>query len=161
MKAAFTEEQKFNQWWLWLIINGICVIALYGAYKQIILGETFGSSPMSSAGIIAFVLFAFAFAGMFLWTRLSTKIDSETIEMNYVPFLSKSVKWEEVATASVVDYGFIGGWGIRFTKKYGKVYNTRGKMGLAIVLKNGDKFLIGTQKESELSDFVTSHFSQA
>jgi len=125
------------------------------------MGEDFGNNPMSSAGVLLFALFIFAFIGMFLWTRLKTEIDSEIIKVNYVPFLSKSVDWKDVASANIVDYGFIGGWGIRYTKKYGKVYNTSGSKGLAIELKNGDKFLIGTQQESELGDFLAKHFSPA
>ena len=56
-----------------------------------------------------------------------------------------------------LDYGFIGGYGIRLWTKYGTVYNTSGKIGLAITLNNGDKFLIGTQKSDELKLFLENN----
>ena len=57
-------------------------------------------------------------------------------------------------TYQIVDYGFVGGWGIRMGTKYGTVYNTRGKTGLALTLLNGTRYCIGTQKEGELADFL-------
>jgi hypothetical protein len=54
----------------------------------------------------------------------------------------------------VLNYGFVGGWGVRLWTKYGTVYNVKGNIGLAIELKNGTKFLIGTQKEIELRSFL-------
>ena len=48
----------------------------------------------------------------------------------------------------------MGGWGIRLWTKYGTVFNIKGKKGLAIELYSGKKFLIGTQKEIELIEFV-------
>lgn len=44
--------------------------------------------------------------------------------------------------------------GIRFGSKYGTAYNMKGNYGLAIKLKNGQKFLIGTQKVEELGQFL-------
>src|SRR5690554_7570605 len=46
--------------------------------------------------------------------------------------------------------GFVGGWGIRFTMKYGTVYNIKGNKGLFVKLKNGKTFIVGTQKPEEL-----------
>ena len=56
--------------------------------------------------------------------------------------------------AEIVNYEFVGGWGIRLWTKYGTVYNTKGDKGLAIELQNGKKFLIGTQKATELSKII-------
>ena len=70
--------------------------------------------------------------------------------MQFVPFIKKHVDWNEVKSIKVIDYGFVGGWGIRLGTTFGTVYNIKGKMGLAIELINGKKFLIGTQKAEEL-----------
>jgi hypothetical protein len=66
----------------------------------------------------------------------------------------KKIDWEEVANAQVVDYGFVGGWGIRLFTSYGTVYNIRGRFGLALELKSGKKLLIGTQKPEALKAFI-------
>lgn len=65
---------------------------------------------------------------------------------------------KDIKSAKVVNYGFVGGWGIRLWTAYGTVYNIKGNKGLAIELFNGEKFLIGTQKENELKIIVEKTF---
>lgn len=50
----------------------------------------------------------------------------------------------------MVDYGFIGGWGIRYSFRYGWAYNVKGTKGLALEFKDGAKRLVGTQQPAEL-----------
>ncbi len=154
MKVQFTEEQKFSQWWLWLILIPIGIMPIYGIYKQLLLGEPFGSKPMSDAGLIVLAIVVFLIIGLFLMMRLKTKIDAAGIHMRYFPFVKKEVKWHEVKKVEVVNYGFVGGWGIRLWTSYGTVYNMKGSIGLAVELESGKKFLIGTQKETELTEVI-------
>lgn len=153
MKPIFKEEQKFTQWWLWLLLIGIGIIPLYGIYKQLILGEIFGNNPMSDLGLILFSLFVFGIIVLFWLMLLITEIDRYYIKMSFFPFVKKQIKWSEIKTANVLNYGFVGGWGIRILTKYGTVYNIKGNIGLAIELLNGKKMVIGTQKETELKIF--------
>jgi len=154
MKIEFKEEQKFTQWWLWIILIGIGLLPIFGVYKQLIIGEKFGSKPMSDIGLIFFAIFIFSLIALFLFMRLKTVIDKTGIKMSFFPFVKKKVNWNEIKSVKIVNYGFIGGWGIRLWTKYGTVYNTKGEIGLAIELNNGKKFLIGTQKETELNKIV-------
>jgi len=152
MIIEFKEEQKFTQWWLWLILIPIGVLPVIGIYKQLITGERFGDKPMSDFGLIIFAIITFLLLGLFFVMKLKTSIDKNGIRMSFFPFVKKKVDWNELKNIKVVNYGFIGGWGIRLWTKYGTVYNIKGNKGLAIELKSGKKFLIGTQKESELSN---------
>lgn len=151
MKIQFKEEQKFTQWWLWLILIGIGVMPIIGIYKQNIIGGTYGDNPMSDLGLTIFSLLIYGIIALFLFMRLKTEITQDEISVKFIPFTKRQVNWKEVKSAQIVNYGFVGGWGIRFGTKYGIVYNTRGNKGLAIELLNGKKFLVGTQKESELN----------
>lgn len=154
MKLEFKEEQKFTQWWVWLILIGIGIIPILGIYKQLILGEKFGDKPASDLGLLIFSVFVFCFIAMFWFMRLTTEIDQNEIRMNYFPFVKKRVNWKEIKNAEIVNYGFVGGWGTQLWTTYGTVYNMKGDKGLAIELLNGKKFLIGTQKETELNKIV-------
>lgn len=154
LKIEFKEEQKFTQWWLWLILIGIGLIPIIGIYRQLVKGEVFGNNPMSDSGLIFFALCTFGLLILFRFVRLKTEIDQREIRMRFTPFTRRQVKWSDVQSAQVVNYGFVGGWGIRLWTKYGTVYTTKGNKGLAIRLKNGKKFLIGTQKESELNKII-------
>ena len=147
----FEEHQRFSQWWLWLFLGALGVFALYGFYQQIILGKPFGSKPMSDWGLIVFLVFTAAFISMFYFMTLSTKITEKTIHIRFFPFVNKTIPWNDVEKAEVVRYGFVGGWGIRLGTQYGTAYNMSGNIGLAIQLKSGVKYLLGTQKEEEVS----------
>ena len=159
MKIEFKEEQKFTQWWLWLILIGIGILPIFGIYKQLILGEKLGNKTLSDLGLIIFCVFIFGLIAMFWVMRLKTEIDQNEIRMNFFPFVKKRVNWNEIKNIEIVNYGFVGGWGIRFSTKYGTVYNTKGNEGLAIELLNGKKFLIGTQKKAELNEIVENKVS--
>ena len=151
MKTEFKEEQKFNQWWLWLILIPMGVLPLIGIYKQLILGEKLGDNPMSDISLLIFSIIMFSLVGLFLIMKLKTSIDKNGINMHFFPFIKKSVDWQQIKNVKVVNYGFVGGWGIRLWTKYGTVYNMKGNKGLTIELLNGKNFLIGTQKPKELT----------
>lgn len=154
MKLSFKETQRFTQRWLWILLIGIALIPLYGIYKQILLGEQFGNNPLSDFGLILFLVFIVAFVGFFWIMQLTTEISEDSIRVNFFPFVDKTIKWDDIKSAQIVNYGFVGGWGIRLGTKYGTVYNTSGNKGLAIELKNGKKICVGTQKEDALKEAI-------
>jgi hypothetical protein len=137
MKTKFTEIQKFTQWWVWLIMALLLLLPVY-AFLSGGLSDALKSSPI----ILVIILF---------WMlKLKTRVDLNGVNMVYFPFVSKFVEWGEIKKVSVIDYGFVGGWGIRLWTKYGTVYNVSGSKGLFIELESGKTFLVGSQKEEEL-----------
>ncbi|HKK75588.1 MAG TPA: hypothetical protein VJ953_10990 [Saprospiraceae bacterium] len=151
---SFEEEQRFNQWWLWLILIGLNLIPAFGIYQQVFKGQAFGNHPLSDTGLIVLQ----AFLLLFLWTfwrlRLKTAINEEFITFTFYPFANKTIPWTEVRSATLINYGFVGGWGVRLSSKYGTVYNTSGQMGLLLELDGGKKICIGTQKPEELGRLI-------
>ncbi|MDA9127261.1 hypothetical protein N9J65_00210 [Flavobacteriaceae bacterium] len=156
-QKVFIESQRFNQWWLWALLLGIFGVGCYGLIQQLILEVPFGSKPMNDTGVIGFCFFNLGMILFFRWMRLDTRINSEGLYMRFVPFKTKFHPWEEIESISVVHYGFVGGWGIRLFTPYGTVYNMRGAKGLAIRLKTGKKFLIGSQRVAELKEHVAQY----
>jgi len=158
VKTDFFEQQKPNQWWLWCILIVNSLIPSYGVYKQLYIGEQFGAKPMSDLGLIIYLSISFLILILFLIINLKTKVNSEGIQMNFYPFVSKKVNWNEIKNIEIISYGFVGGYGIRLWTQYGTVYNVKGKKGIYIQLKNGVKFLIGTQKEKEMRLAINDNF---
>ncbi len=153
MDTIFKEEQKFTQWWLWVILIGIGLLPFYGIYRQLIVGENFGSNPMPDVVLLFFATFTLSLLLLFWKMRLITEIDNSEIRFSFWPFMNKKVRWDEIESAKIINYGFVG-YGIRLWTKYGTVYNTKGQIGLYIQLTNGNKFIIGTQREDELNRIV-------
>ncbi|QAA83174.1 hypothetical protein EI546_05155 [Aequorivita sp. H23M31] len=145
----FIEKQKFTQWWMWVILIGLAIMPIYGIYEQLIMGNPVGNHPVSNLVMVITTLFIFGLIYFNWYITLITEINSDGIKMRFIPFLKKDISWSEVESAQIVDYGFVG-YGIRLGSKYGTIYNIKGGKGLALKLRNGKRFVIGTQKETEL-----------
>lgn len=156
MKIHFHEEQRFNQWWLWLLLIGICCIPIVGIYQQIILGKPFGDKPMPDAGLFIFLAGMISMLYFFRYIKLVTEIDENQIIISFRPFFkNRTIKWQDVKSAEVVDYGFAGGWGIRWVGgKYNTIYNTSGRHGLFIIYGKNKRFVVGTGRKEELESVI-------
>ncbi|MCO5725750.1 hypothetical protein [Robiginitalea marina] len=146
---SFTEIQKFTQWWLWALFGALVLLPLYGLYRQVVLEEPFGNNPMSDWGLVLFLLGMLAVPGFFAFIELRTEIDERGIRMRLRPISQESFPWDRIEKVEPITYGFVG-YGLRFSFKHGTVYNIRGNKGLAIYLKDGGRFVVGTQDPDRL-----------
>jgi hypothetical protein len=152
-RGTFTEIQKFTQWWIWTLLVGLVLLPVYGIYKQILLGQPWGSNPMSDAGLWFFLLGTLAFIGLFLYIELRTEIDGRGIRVRLRPVSTNVFSWEQIEKVEPMTYGFVG-YGLRFSFKHGTIYNIKGNKGIAVYLKDGGRFVIGTQKPKEILEAV-------
>jgi len=150
MKTTFKEEQKFRQWWLWVLLLGMGMFFVIGLYKYFFIKQDFNNNADSNIDLFIFSAVILSVIILFIILKLKTEIDQKGIKVHFYPFFKKTLKWENIKSAKVLNYGFVGGWGIRLWTAYGNIYNISGNKGVAIELKNGKKLLIGTQKEEEL-----------
>lgn len=150
----YHESQRFTQWWVWFFVLLPFAIGVYGLYQQVYLGITFGNKPFSNTGLFVFTAIGLAIAVFVRYNQLNTRIYKNRIEIQYYPYFTKIIFWKDVETMECIDYGFVGGWGIRLTIKYGTIYNVRGREGLAIHLKNKQKLVVGTQQRKRLEKSI-------
>lgn len=154
MKAVFHEKQKFTQWWLWVLLIVIGILPIIGIFSHLVFPEAEAENMMDSSTTIIFAAVMVFVILLFLFMNLQTDIDKNEIKITFFPFIKKRIEWKDVKKAEVINYGFVGGWGIRLFTDYGAVFNTRGNKGLALELQNGKRLVIGTQKEEELRNFI-------
>lgn len=152
MPLHFNEKQRFTQWWLWLALMPLILIPFIALYNQFIRKIPFGTNPTANLELILICVLMWALVVLFIIIRLITTIDNEGIHMRFFPLLKRSWKWEEIKSVKPIQYGFVGGWGIRLWTPYGTVYNIKGNQGLAIELKSGKKIMIGTQQLDVLTE---------
>jgi len=154
-KVSFQETQKFNQWWIFIILGITTILFVAGLIYQESTGKLIGNVPMTNNEYLAALILLGIIDFLFIMGRLDTKIDSSGICVRFFPlgFVYTCYTWHTIETASVRNYDPIseyGGWGIRYSFKRGKALTTSGNMGIQIVLKNGKKILIGTQRPDEV-----------
>ena len=146
----FKEEQQFRQWWIWAILIVCFLIPIVSIV--FFLNREPGENNMITVWVVTTSSLIMGFLLLFFWyLKLKTEVDPYRIYIHFYPFVTtKSYQWEDIEYAELVDYGFVGGWGVRMFTKYGTLYNVSGKMGLAFKLKNGKKICVGTQRPEEL-----------
>jgi hypothetical protein len=157
-KVLFSEEQRFTQGWLWLLIIGATLISiiptLYGIYSQEILGEPWGNNPTSTEMLLLILFFEVVLMGgiilLIYKMRLKVEIRTDGFWFSFPPLVRKwrYIKKEEISSFEIRTYRPVaeyGGWGIKGNNR-NKAYNISGNVGLQLLLENGRKVLFGTQK---------------
>ncbi|PRP67198.1 hypothetical protein [Nonlabens agnitus] len=147
--VLFKEEQRFDQWWLKLLIVCIMLVIAVSAFVEI--GQS--SDMIVTTATALSCLLGIVLMGSIFYMKLTTTITDEKIHIRYFPFLNREWKWSDIQTAKVIDYGFVGGWGIRIWTGMGTVYNVKGSKGLHFKT-DSKEYVIGTQKEEELRSSV-------
>jgi hypothetical protein len=154
----FREVQTFGSTLRWLLV---VLMAISFTIFAIALWETI-TNPKTTNTFVPTLLSIIAMAIpiavtiLFFILKLETEIRSDGL---YVRFYPMHIRYKKFTTDNlqqhyarryrpILEYG---GWGIRcsFTGK-GKAYNVSGNKGLQLVLTNGKKLLIGSQRPDEL-----------
>jgi hypothetical protein len=141
-KYVFSETQRFNQLWIWLVLA-----IVGGVFFYKIVSET-----MESGEILLFV-FATGLVVLVLNSmRLEIRIDDQALSFTYFPFIPKrSYPIHQIDNLELIKYNSLfkfGGWGIRYNGIMW-AYNVSGKFGVLVTL-NDRKFLLGTQRPKEM-----------
>ena len=169
MEPVFTETQRFNKWWHYLLA-GLPLFLTVTIY----LGMWLDFMPMKGdqkkdvvlATLIFSLLFALLFFLWFFLLQLKTTINKDGIvaRFTWLPFCKRTIKWEEIQSVSVTTYsplGDYGGWGVRYSLSgNGWCYNVSGKDGIKIMYQNGKSFLIGTQQKKEAEKIINCYYKK-
>lgn len=99
--------------------------------------------------------------GVTLWMFRSLTIeisDTELIWYFSSGFPRKRVLLGEIASVQTIQTRLIDGWGIHYTRR-GWLYNVSGRGAVAITLKNGKQFCLGTDEPEKLADALKTSTS--
>jgi hypothetical protein len=146
MKYLFEENQKFTQWWLWVILLSFPIIS-FGPFDENEIN-------------INYVLIGFFIPFCFYLFELRLKVSAEGLHFQFFPFHFKShiIKLDDIRKLKALEYSPLkeyGGWGIKYGFK-GRAYNVSGNKGVKVFLKNGNNIMFGSQKHKELEKSLES-----
>ncbi len=159
---VFVEEQRFSQWWLYLLL----AIPLISLVLPFIFNsdDYLNGDKETLTGITISLVVMVIVTLLILSIRLRTKIDENGIYYQFYPinFNEKFIPWSDISKCYVRKYNPLteyGGWGYRsgFGRGKGKALNIRGSQGIQLELKNGKKLLLGTQKEELVKRTLESY----
>lgn len=157
-EILFSEKQKFNQWWLWLILLGVNCFMIIGILQQVFFEKQFGDKPMNNYELLLTAGVTLSITLLFFNFRLDTQIKKDGIYVRFFPLQLKfkHYTWENISKSYVRKYSPIidyGGWGLRIGLfRKGRAMNVSGNKGLQLEFTDKKKLLIGTNKAEELTD---------
>ena len=86
-----------------------------------------------------------------LFHSLTIEIAEGELRWRFGPgWIHKRVSLAEIASAKIVRTNVLEGWGIHYSR-FGWLYNVSGFDAVAITLKNGKRFCLGTDEPETLS----------
>ena len=89
-----------------------------------------------------------------VFSKLTIKVDGETLRACFaMGFVFKKVRLAEIAACEPIRIRWWYGWGIHLTP-YGWLYNVSGFDAVAITLRDGRKFALGTDNPWALVDAI-------
>ena len=117
---------------IWSLVGVIALIAIIGFV---------GSSPHRE--IPAFVLIILL-VSLALFYKLRITVEGDTLHASFgIGIIRKNLRLADIAGCEAIRTRWWYGWGIHLTP-YGWLYNVSGFDAVAITLRNGRKFALGT-----------------
>jgi len=163
-KEVFEEEQRFTQWWIWLIL-----IAVF-AYEIKLIFDLVQLENYTSRNVMAYLLIMLPILLVliiFAFSKLYTRVDESGIVVVFKPFSfsQRRFKWDEIESAQAVKYNPIkefGGWGYRISwKGKGTAMNVKGNKGIHLKLTKDRQFMIGTQNAEAAMHAINSYLNSS
>ena len=152
--TLFREVQRFRQWFFWIPVLVVTGVIWWQFWEQIIRQHPQGQQPIPDwAAWVLTIVFGLGFPAFAAIVRLVTTVTPDSLTVGLAPFRPKLIPLSTIATAMEREYSPMrefGGWGIR-TSREGRAYNAHGNMGVQLVLDDGSRILIGTQRPQELA----------
>ena len=149
-EIIYAEQQRFRQWWLWLLIlatSGIVGVLLINRGRNAIID------------IFEFFLVVVGLPLFFAILRLRTRVSAEEVELEFAPIWTRAIPVDLIESAAATRYNPIrhyGGWGIRYSRRRGWAYNVSGNEGVLLTLTEGKPVLIGSRRSDELAAAINS-----
>jgi hypothetical protein len=161
--VLFFEEQRMRQKWVWLIVGIVTAIGWAAFIQQIVFGNPVGNRPAPNYVVwLVFILFGIGMPWLMYSLKLITRVQPSQVVVRFRPLLTRRFPIEDIVSCAARTYRPMrefGGWGLRFSPKYGRAYNMHGNRGVQLVLKQGRKILIGSQRPEDLAEAINQQRS--
>lgn len=156
--AIYREEQNFG-WWVYLLLALVSSVGLWIAFVGIRgpAGATTSWSLNLPLGLaLGLLLPGSLLVGVL---RMTTEVTPHQCHVwfGWIPTISHSIALETVKSVEVVQYRPIldcGGWGLRRCRGGIRVLSARGNRAVKLVLTDGSRLLIGSQRPTELAEAI-------
>lgn len=146
----FSESQRF---WLNPVLR--VLLPLEGLVVSAVIAAVASNAPPSQRGQLLLIgLSAATLPQLLLLLNLRTLVTDRRVIIRFSPFPGRTLDLHDIARAQPITYSPLadtGGWGLKWKRKYGTIYNVAGDRAVHIVTRKGKGLLIGSQRADELA----------
>ncbi len=162
--TVYHEEQRFRQWWLWVLVAGLTALGWWSFAQQILLGRPFGGNPAPDWGVwLLWLVIGVGLPLFFARLELVLEVTSRELLIRYRPLSKRVLRLDEIERLEVRSYspiGEYGGWGIKGWSRKKVAYNVSGHRGVDLTLRDGRRVMLGSQRAEELAETIERQRSQ-
>jgi hypothetical protein len=115
-----------------------------------------GETEKDQMAVVVIAVVALLMLLVFAMLQLTTVIDDDGVHVSGMVLINRRIKFDDIMSADAITYRPLmeyGGWGFRIGVR-GKAYTARGDEGVQLVLRSGERILIGSQRAGELERLI-------
>ncbi|MCE5252662.1 MAG: DUF6141 family protein [Actinomycetia bacterium] len=150
----FREAQRFRQWFFYVPVAIVTAVVWWQFIQQIGLGRPVGEEPLPDwLAWTLTIIFGLGFPAFAALVRLITEVTPGELSIRLYPFRATRIPLVEVGHAECREYSPMreyGGWGIRVGRLSGRAYNASGNQGVQLIMRDGRRILVGSQRPEQL-----------
>ena len=152
---SFSEEQRFNQPLIWIVLLSVDMFVLYQLYNAYVSAA---EQKISYLPYVSSIIIISLITLLIFFIRLDTKYNERGITYRFHPLMwkYKNIPIDQINTYVVKDIHPLttfGGWGYRW--RPGKLLlNTRGDYGIVINRTQGKQITLGTQQPEKVKEVM-------
>jgi len=163
-RPLYREVQGGGLWWAWLIVLLVAAVAWWLFVEQLVLGHPLGTDPLPDWGAwIVWALVGLGLPSLVLSMRLVTEVSSQGVAIRFRPLTRRFIRFADISEVSARTYSPMkeyGGWGIKGWSRRNIAYNISGNRGVQLVLKDGRRILVGSERAEELARVIETQRMQ-
>ncbi len=156
---TFREVQRPRQWWVWGILLLVIFLSWNDFIQRILLDEPEQpGDPSDTFVMVSWALFGLGLPLFFMMIKLVVEVRPDEIYIRLFPIRTRRVPLHRIQAFEARRYRPIrdyGGWGWRLSR-HGVAFNISGSHGVELVLDDGERIMIGSQKADELAAAIAS-----
>jgi len=154
MPPLFQEIQRFKQWFFYVPVAIVTGVVWWQFIQQVVMGRPVGEEPIPDwLAWFLTIVFGLGFPAFAATVRMITEVRTGEVSVRLYPFRPTVIGLARVASAECREYSPLreyGGWGVRVSRRSGRAYNASGNQGVQLVMRDGQRILIGTQLPEQL-----------